>query len=238
MKKRLNSPSAINTMNKCRRKYYYKYKEGIPENETIEMLLGNIVHEAIKKKSENIKSNIEDIFDEVWKEQKSKLKKINPSSSELNRLYQEYKKMAINWEKDFDKKASYECEVPLKSEKYEVMGIIDEISKKEGNTRVLDNKTSKHEYLSKDHTTQLAIYALLYKENFGKLPDNLGIRFLRSGKKEYLPIDEKLLNKAVYECKLMRVKNKSDNLIEYPRNPSILCNWGKGKCSYLEKCFP
>jgi len=225
-------------MNKCRRKYFYKYKLGVPEDTSIELELGNLVHQAIKQKVEHSDKSIEDIFDQLWEEEKDKLGKFRLSKAEADRYYKEYRKMVQNWEMDFNADAKMQCEVPLKSENYHVLGVVDEISEKEGKVRILDNKTPRIEGLSKDHETQLAIYALLYLENFGKLPDHIGIRFLRTGSKQYLPVNDKLISKAIFECKMMRVKNLANNIQEYPRNPSPLCNWGKGQCSYLERCFP
>ena len=225
-------------MNKCRRKYYHKYLQRIPENESIEMLLGIIVHQTIEDKLSNQDKNIEDIFDIKWKKQEKKINKLKHKNSDTKKLYDEYKEMALNWEKDFDQNAVYECEIPLRSEKYKVMGIIDEKSEKDGKVRILDNKTSKHEKMNKDYETQLAIYALLFKENFKKLPDYIGVRFLRSGKKKYLPVNDSLISKGIYESKMMKIKNHAKHILEYPRTQSILCNWGKGKCSYLERCFP
>ncbi len=236
--KRYNSPSSINTINQCRRKYFYKYKLGIPEDSSLELLLGNLVHKAIKEKTDALEKNIETIFDSLFKKYEKEITNLNKNKENLEKLYEDCKKMLLNWQRDFDSEASLECEVGLKSEKYNVIGFIDEIIKKDGKVTIIDNKTSKTESLSKSQETQLAIYALLYYENFGKLPDHLGIRFLRSGKKQFIPVNDGLISKAVYECKMIHVKNLTDNIQEYPRSPSPLCNWGKGRCSYLERCYP
>lgn len=235
---RFNSPSAINTINQCRRKYFYKYKLGIQEDSSIEMLLGNLVHHAIKEKADNREKNILSIFDSLLRKNEDKIKIFRITKEELNKLYEDCRKMLLNWEKDFDPDASLECEVALRSEKYQVLGIVDEIIKKDGKVSILDNKTSAREGMNKNHETQLAVYALLYLENFGKLPDYVGIRFLRTGNKEFIPVNDRLISKAIYECRMMNMKNHPDNIIEYPRNPSPLCNWGRGKCSYLERCYP
>lgn len=235
---RYNSPSAINTINQCRRKYFYKYKLGIPEDSSIELIVGNIVHQAIKEKADNHEKNIESILNSLYEKYEKEIKRHNINGEDLKKLYSDCRKMLLNWQKDLDPEASLQCEVPLKSVNYSLIGIIDEISQKDGKVRIIDNKTSRKEILTKNHENQLAIYALLYLENYGKLPDYLGIRFLRSGKKEYIPVNDKLISKAIYECRMMRVKCFPDNIIEYPRNPSPLCNFGKGKCPYLERCYP
>ena len=208
---RFNSPSAINTINQCRRKYFYKYKLGIPEDSSLELLMGNLVHQAIKEKTDNLEKDIEGIFDSLCKKNETEIKRLNTNKEDLEKLYQDCRIMLLNWQKDFDPDAGLECEVPLKSEKYQVIGFIDEIIKKNGKVTIIDNKTSKKEVLNKNIETQLAVYALLYYENFGKYPDHVGVRFLRSGKKEYIPVDDKLISKAVYECRLKPLCRKLKN---------------------------
>jgi len=48
---------------------------------------------------------------------------------------------------------------------------------------IIDYKTSKKNELNLDCLVQLAIYALLYREYFGRLPDKVGIHFLRYGER-------------------------------------------------------
>ena len=50
-----NSNSSINTINHCRRKYYYKYIAKNPEKKNIDALVGIIVHKAIKERIKNQK---------------------------------------------------------------------------------------------------------------------------------------------------------------------------------------
>ena len=72
----------------------------------------------------------------------------------------------------------------------------------------------------------------------GGFPDMAGIRFLRTGKKEFLKVDEKLLAKARYYCQLMRIRTIPDSIENYPQRFSGLCKWALGECSYYEKCKP
>ena len=232
-----NSASAINTYNTCPRRYYYKYKLKLPEAKNIHQLAGSIVHKAIKIKSLNPQKPISEIFDKIWNEHNKDLKELGVSKDELLSYYNQFKQMALNWEKDFDPKAKLECEKELYSERYQLFGIIDEISEKNGKIRILDNKTSQFEKLLPEHKLQLGIYALLFQENFGRLPDYAGIRFLRSGKKEYVSVNESLLNKVRYYANLMRIRILPDDIESYPKKISFACKWNGGRCSYYEKCF-
>ena len=67
-------------------------------------------------------------------------------------------------------------------------------------------------------------------------PDAVGIRFLRTGKKEFIKIDDQLLNKALYHCNLMRIRSIPKGVESYPKKFSGLCKWPLGQCSYYEKC--
>ena len=110
---RFNSPSAINTINQCRRKYFYKYKLGIPEDSSLELLMGNLVHQAIKEKTDNLEKDIEGIFDSLCKKNETEIKRLNTNKEDLEKLYQDCRIMLLNWQKDFDRDAGLEGGVHL-----------------------------------------------------------------------------------------------------------------------------
>jgi len=232
-----NSPSSINTSNGCRRRYYNRYKMRLRENNCMALIGGNVVHKAIEKKIQDPDEDTETLFAEVWKEAEPEILKLGLSKEEIKAYRDDYWKMMLNWEEDFDPSVKTSCEVKLRSKKYNVVGVIDELSEKNGKVRIIDNKTSQRDWMTKEHELQLAIYALLFQDNYKKLPDYAGIRFLKTGTKKYVAVDERLLGKARYECQMARIRHLSENIEDYPKNPPVRCRWWRnGQCPCYEKC--
>ena len=74
----------------------------------------------------------------------------------------------------------------------------------DGEVSLMDYKTSKREKMSPEYRLQLAIYALLYEEKYGKKPHSVGIDFLRH-KQHYLDLDQDLVDFAKLECKFIQI---------------------------------
>jgi len=237
---KMSSPSSIKTYKQCKRKYYYQYKLRIPEKKNVAMIGGIVVHEAIRRRVTSKQSDIEQIFNWLWLDAEKELLELGLTGDEIKKYYSQYKSMAINWEKEFNenKDAKIECEVELCSKRYNVRGIIDEISERDGKVRIMENKTCLEEEVKEEHKRQIGIYTLLYEENFKKLPDSIGVRFLRTGKKVYIPIKENLLARARYECRTAMLNSISDDIKDYPKTVSGLCWWRNGRCGYFELCNP
>jgi CRISPR/Cas system-associated exonuclease Cas4 (RecB family) len=109
-----------------------------------------------------------------------------------------------------------ETEVKLISETYGVMGVIDAIYNDNGKTYLTDYKTSKKDTLTQDLKVQMAIYALLYQDNFGILPDTIVIDFLKLQKPIPFPITEEFTQYAIKMCKDIHEKTASTNEEDYP----------------------
>lgn len=231
-----NSSSSINTINQCRRKYYYKYIAKLPEKKNIDALIGSIVHKAIKEGINNKGREYEEIFCKVWNENVAEIEKLqfDNVSDHKDLCWRMYE----NWINDYDPDAEIKAEVKLESRKYNLIGFIDEIYEKDGKIGIIENKTSKKEEITPEFELQIAIYSLLFFENYGKLPDFAAIRFLRTGNRKYIKVNERLLNKARYEAKAIKIKMLPENIEDYLKNPSRLCKWNTGECSYFEKCKP
>jgi len=165
-----NSASSINTFNNCPRKYFFKYKQRLPEKPNINTLGGSIVHQAIQEKVKNPDQEITEIFEKIWETQASELNKLGLTKAALNEQYFAYRQMALNWEKDFDPKVKIQCEKKLFSGRFQLIGFIDEIIEKAGKIILMENKTSKFERVLPEHKLQLAIYVLLFKEAYGRVP--------------------------------------------------------------------
>jgi CRISPR/Cas system-associated exonuclease Cas4 (RecB family) len=128
-------------------------------------------------------------------------------------------------------------ETKIKSEKLGVMGVIDAVHEGDGETVIIDYKTSKKDSIDRDCLIQLAIYALLYKELTGRPPDRVGIHFLRHGEK-ILKVSPGLLALGEEKCTEIRSLNRSDKQEDYPMKKSGLCKYKTGQCDYYETCKP
>lgn len=263
---RLESPSSINTYNQCKRKYFYSYKLNLPRKENISALTGKTVHNALEKFFQINTSNIDKtnyelmlkqhlmhLFNSAWAKVLSELLKLENDKETIRNYYQESIYMLQNFIDDFlnalntvingysfqeaFEKLKPQTEVYLYSEKYNVHGYLDAVLNINGEIYILDYKTGSKDNMKEDYMLQLAIYSLMFREKFGKLPDKVGLHFLRHGTKKYLEVNEELLNKAKKECELIQLNTKSNNIKDYDKNPGPLCKWKDGQCSFYDTCY-
>ena len=128
------------------------------------------------------------------------------------------------------------AEVGYSSESFAVRGFIDAIEQREDGVYLIDYKTSNKFEVTTEYRLQLGIYALLYYEKHGVLPQMVGIYFLKFGEK-YLPVDEQLLRYAKKEIQYVHERTGSNSIEDYPKNVSPLCKWSTGQCDYYDVCF-
>jgi CRISPR/Cas system-associated exonuclease Cas4 (RecB family) len=107
-------------------------------------------------------------------------------------------------------------EVKLFSHTHKVMGIIDAIHSRNGKVSLTDYKTGKMDTLTQDVKVQMAIYALLYQENFGTLPDVVVLDFLKFQKVKPFPVTDDFVHYAVKLCKEVHEKTISVDEKDYP----------------------
>ena len=125
-------------------------------------------------------------------------------------------------------------ELKLKSEEYNVCGVLDLVNEDKGN--IVEYKTSSKDVIKPEYRLQLGIYALLFLENFKGLPEKLTINFLKHGVKDVCVTSE-LVNEAKKVCKLVKLKTLSRNIEDYPCKRSALCKWGGGECAGCGECL-
>lgn len=262
---RIQSPSSINTHKQCPRKYYYNYIEKIPGKPSIHLTRGKTVHSVLehffkidvsKLPEENfmfvLKVFINDMLNQYWNKSGKEFDALGLTKQQLEFYHLETKDMVNNWYANFLRKLAVEmkeysvpkafqrltprAEVEYKSPTYGVRGFIDAIHEKDGQVVLMDYKTSKHAKISPEYRLQLALYALMYHETHGRLPDKVGIDFLKHG--EYMmDVDEELVNHAKFESELIHLNTSSTKKEDYPMKPGPLCKFSTGQCDYYEKCF-
>ena len=263
MPRRIESPSSINTLKKCPRKYYYSYIEKIKGLPNIHQVRGNIVHSVLEKFFDldvsnldmnnfepELVHNVQKLMMQEWSAAEEKLKTLDLDSVKRRFYFEESTLMLLNWLAQFSHKVkgiggnfpevfkslTPEREKELVAPQLFVKGIIDAIETHGNETRIMDYKTSKS-FNEKDHKLQLAIYSLLYLENFGKMPDKVGIYFLKDRPK-FIMVDDSLIQHARKEIEWMHAQTQGDIIEDYPRKPGPLCKWSTGQCEYFDICKP
>lgn len=231
MTARFLSPTSINTYLRCPRKYYLKYIKGLKEKPSIHLIRGKAVHDSLARfhqtcrekldTFEEMKTGLLSFLEDSWVGQEEELRKLDLPEEALDEYYRESKEMLIAWLKRNIKavangKTKPETEVRLSSQRYRVMGIIDIIHNKNGKAILTDYKTSKKEELTRDIKVQMAIYALLYRENYGTLPDSIVIDFLKHERAIPFKVTENFPDHAIKICKEVHAKTSSTNEEDYP----------------------
>lgn len=263
--RRVESPSSINTFRQCPRKYYYQYIEKLPTGTSIHLIRGSVVHSALEdffdadladevaQSFKFLHLRILSLFTRHWKKNQPQLQKLELSVEELQAFFDESIMMLQNWFDRFkakmlkriDRGESFaeafraltpRREVEYKSEEYMVKGYIDVVHEIDGQTVVLDYKTSKKDEITDEYRLQLAIYAMLYEEKHGFRPSFVGIDFLKSIEK-IIPVDEDLIKHAQFEIEQVHASTGSNHIGEYPQRPSPLCKWKTGQCDFYDVCF-
>jgi len=262
---RIQSPSSINTYKQCPRKYYYSYIEKIPGKLSIHLTRGKVVHSVLehffkinvsKLPEENfmfvLKVFINDMLEQYWNKSGNELNTLGLTKQQLDFYHIETKDMVNNWYANFLRKLAVEmkehpipksfqrltprAEVEYKSTAYGVRGFIDAIHEKDDEVILMDYKTSKAAKISPEYRLQLALYAMMYRETHNRLPDKVGIDFLKFGE-QHIDVDEELVNLAKFESELIHINTATTKKEEYPMKPGPLCKFSTGQCDYYEKCF-
>ena len=255
MAQRIQSPSSINYNNMCPRCYYYRYIKKLSLAPSIHLIRGKIVHAALEdffdlktseidKEHYEIELNIilQSIFKQRWEESKDQLDELKLDEKQEKYFFGESVNMLNNWFNRFIKKvitraektdfkeafntAKPQTEVHFVSEEHKVQGYIDAIEEFEGDVSLIDYKTSRMDHMTDEYKLQLAIYALLYNEKYGKHPNSVGIDFLRKNKK-YLKVDQELIDHAIEQCRLIQEKTKTDDIKDYPQSNHRFCECSK-----------
>lgn len=193
------------------------------------------------------------LFENHWLQHRFQLASLNLNKEELFFYFEETKLMIVNWISFFNKRIDAQMQkglnffeafqklIPITEKEYhsevhQVHGFIDAIEELDGKIRLMDYKTSKKFEITEDYKLQLAIYALLYYEKHKKLPDHVGIYFLK-GEERLLTVDEQLLKLAKFEIEQIHAATETEDIDDYPKKESPLCKWSTGECDFYCTCI-
>lgn len=259
---RTQSPSSIGIFKQCPRKYYYAYIQNLPTKPSTATTRGTITHSVLEKfydiPIENITWNnceqhltqhIQHLILQEWQAHKKEFDTFNLNQNERIQLFEETLHMLFNWlhnhltklrTTQLDFATAFKQHIPEREQNYHsstwhTRGIIDAIETTNGNTHVMDYKTSNHTNID-EYKLQLAIYALLYKEKHGRLPDKAGIYFLKANQTKYLQVNQELLEHAQQEILNIHQHTTQLQKEHYPKHITHLCKWTTGQCDFYDTC--
>ena len=226
------SPTAVNTYLSCPRKYYLRYIKRHKTKPSIHLVRGLIVHQALHEFNKNqpkilhglpkemIEQELLNNFKMKWRQAESSLNSLGLSEDELRFYHDDSRKMMINFSNWFsrpDTSPAVSCELKIFSNSMRVMGIIDAVHESGDEVYLVDYKTSKHAKITSDIMRQAAIYALLYKDRYGKAPDEVRIHFLKdTGDPQSIGIDEETLEYGKILIESTRKNTQSMDEESYP----------------------
>jgi len=91
MKRKILSPTSINTYLRCPRKYYLKYIKGLKEKPSIYLIRGKAVHDTIARfhhleaqdqmNFERMKTDLLSLFNHYWLKQEDEIRMLRCSSA-------------------------------------------------------------------------------------------------------------------------------------------------------------
>ena len=164
------------------------------------------------------KRTLLELFDKNWHKQKNEIQKLGLDDKTIDEFYSESQAMLLGWLKRYVKKRCRrpKTEIKLFSKTHKAMGIIDAVFTDKGSIILLDYKTGKKNEITQDIKVQLAVYALLYTEKFGRMPDIVAIDFLKHQEERRFRVSEKLIQYAAQICSDIHKKTISNNEKDYP----------------------
>lgn len=184
------SPYQIDDFRTCPLKYKYIHVLRVPILQHHTVIYGMAIHEAIMEYNKRrlagrdvVEDDIIKVFEGAWRSEgfltrEHEEKRFEAGKEALRRFLrnEEGKEPPTHIEKEFG----------FLLENILVRGRWDRVDIKNGETIIIDYKTS-DVYKEEDahrkakESLQLSIYALAYRERFGKIPDRLELRFIESG---------------------------------------------------------
>ena len=244
--------SRIDSFNKCRLQYKFRYIDGLrTEVETIEAFMGNQVHEALKdfynfvrNRAIKPKAWLLSHYEDLWRKNFHSSIKIVRSELSTDDYFEKGKKCLIDYYNQylpFDQTKIVKTEEPMyftlrhEEEEFPFFGILDRLdwNDKEQRFEIHDYKTSANLITQEeaDQDLQLTLYLLALSE---KWPEAQNARLIW----HFLLFNKEIVSSRSTE-QLTNLQNATIKKIieikscqDFPPCKSVLCDW----CDYQDIC--
>jgi len=252
------SPTSINTFYQCPYLFFKTHIEKVPIEKTIHLVKGTIVHNSLEKWFDEFENNLPErmntIFERQWsinpdlKKLKLTKEEIDEGKKDAKRIVDRFVTKHLDKMEDLLEAGKAENlrhswfllrpkfnEVKLDSKELRVRGRADRIFTNFDNMTILADYKTSNRYgigITEDQRRQVSIYAYLYQEQEKKPLDYVSIIFLRFGEEPMVEVTPSLI-KYARDCILyVREKTKSENVKDYCKKMSALCQY----CSFKDDC--
>ncbi len=204
---------------------------------------------------EHMSMHIKNLFMAKWDSKVDRMKAVGLNDDQIAFYKEESTMMLANWITELfgrfeEERKKHPDETPAEvfkkiipmsiEEEYRdnelgVRGFVDYIEKVDGKIKIMDYKTSKNAKMSPEYKLQLAIYSLLYKIKHDKMPDKVGIWFLKHGEM-CISVDQELIDHAKFEIEQIHFATETSDIDEYRKKTSPLCKYSSGQCDFYDVC--
>lgn len=248
----------------CPRKYYYRYIAKLPTTTSIHLVRGSVAHKVMEDIYDVSLDHIPDAaflptlrvvlqekLRQEWENARTELESLGLPALDIEMYYDETRVMVNNFYhwlvdrmrathpddlKEAFKRAKPEREVELRSDTHGVRGYADAIHREGDKIVIIDYKTSNKAEISPEYHLQLSIYGMIYEEK-ERIPDEVGILFLKFGIEQRIPVTRSMVEMAKVEVREVRERTQSTKKEDYPMRPGPLCKWSTGQCDFYEQCY-
>lgn len=233
IERRILSPTAINTYLSCPRKYYLRYIRKLRTKPSIHLIRGSLVHKTIHAFHEgcargppcpsetDAAATLIKIFNRLWQDEKDNLEKLGLQPEQLQHYHDDSERMLQNFGSWFSRQDPLPVveasELKIFSYHHQLMGIVDAVVTKGDEVTLIDYKTSRDTTVTDEIMRQAVLYALLYQDRYGRVPDIVAIHFLKDpGDPIPIFIDEFFLDYGEILVESVREKTHSQEENAYP----------------------
>jgi ATP-dependent exoDNAse (exonuclease V) beta subunit len=169
---------------------------------------GQIRHELLK------------LFNNYWQTAAGSLNNLGLTKEQLDFYHDDSELMLLNfshWFCNHDMHVPDLTEARILSNNLQLLGIVDAVFEKTDKVILVDYKTSKHAKITDDIVRQATLYSLLYQDRFKKVPDEVGIHFLKEpGDPKPIHINDSLLEYGKNLIRFIREKTLFEAENNYP----------------------